>query len=126
MKPTNFTIGVVGVCGSGKSELVSRLRKRGYKTHHIAQEHSHVPSMWQKIVNPDILIFLEVSFPLTKKRKGFNWKRKEYQEQLRRLHHAISHADLRINTDELSPKDISNQVLMYIDTSKKTPKCSSN
>ena len=115
MKPENLSIGVVGACGSGKSELVSRLRERGYEAHHIAQEHSHSPTMWHKVVDPDVLIYLEISFPLTIERKGFNWKESEYQEQLRRLEHASQHADLCIVTDHATPEEILEEVLDYLE-----------
>lgn len=116
MKPEELKIGVVGACGSGKSELVSRLKERGYDVHHIAQEHSHSPSMWQKLVDPDILIYLEISFSLTKKRKGFDWKESEYLEQQKRLDHAFQHADLYIDTDFFKPNEILAYVLDYLET----------
>lgn len=114
MKPEAPSIGIVGACGSGKSELVRRLKDRGYEAHHIAQEHSHTPSMWQKVINPDILVYLEISFPLTKKRKGFDWKESEYQEQQKRLQHASRHADLYIDTDYFTPQEIFEHVLAYL------------
>ncbi len=115
MGKTDITIGVVGACGSGKSELVQRLSARGYTARHIAQEHSHAPDMWQKISNPDVLVFLEVSYPNTLKRKKFDWSEKEYQIELDRLRHARQHADLCINTDVLSPDEVFAKVLDYLD-----------
>jgi deoxyadenosine/deoxycytidine kinase len=115
MSTRALTLGIVGVCGSGKSTLTAQLKALGYNTRHIAQEHSFVPNMWQRITNPDLLIFLEVSYPETKRRKNFNWEEKEYQQQIERVKHAYAHADLRISTDNLSPKEILSRVLDFID-----------
>ena len=59
MTATNqrLLIGIVGPCAAGKSTLVADLAKHGYRTRHIAQEHSHVKDMWQRLTNPDLLIF---------------------------------------------------------------------
>ena len=59
---SQLKIGVVGPCGAGKSTLVNALAEHGYPARHIAQEHSYVPSMWKRMVNPDILIYLEASY----------------------------------------------------------------
>ncbi|HSL44207.1 MAG TPA: hypothetical protein VK897_12295 [Anaerolineales bacterium] len=107
-------IGVVGPCGSGKSTLIGGLEKHGYKCRHIAQEHSHVQTMWQKISNPDILIFLDASFPVSTARRQLNWQKKEHDEQLRRLDHARQHAHLLIDTDSLSPEQVLQEVLDYL------------
>lgn len=93
-------IGIVGPCGSGKSTLIGGLENAGYKCRHIAQEHSYVPYMWQRITNPDILIYLNASFESCTARRRLNWLESDYEEQLRRLSHARQHADLVIETDE--------------------------
>jgi len=111
----NLKIGVVGTCGSGKSELVAGLEKHGYTAKHIAQEHSFAPKMWQQLTNPDILVYLSVSFPVTLKRKSFNWSEKEYEEQISRMQHAITHADIKIQTDDLAPGEVLAQVLKVLE-----------
>ena len=110
----NLVIGVVGVCKSGKTVLKEGLEKLGYSVQHIAQEHSSAPSMWKKIANPDILIYLVVSFENTLKRSTLNWKEKEYQEQLRCLEHAKSKADLIVQTDEMTIEEVINYVVGYL------------
>ena len=107
-------IGVVGPCGSGKSTLISGLGKNGYSCRHIAQEHSYVPSMWQKIAKPDILIYLYASFPVSTARRQLNWHKKDHDEQIHRLVHAREHADLFIDTDDLSPEQVRQKVLAYL------------
>ena len=108
-------IGLVGVCGAGKTTLTASLKTYHKNVRQIAQEHSFVPDMWQRLVNPDVLIFLEASYPVTLQRKPFNWTEKEYKEQQYRLRHAFENADLHINTDHRSPDDILEIVLKFIE-----------
>ena len=108
-------IGLVGPCKAGKTVLKRRLEAHGLNVRHIAQEHSYVIEMWQKISNPDVLIYLEVSYETTLLRSSLVWNQSEYQEQLRRLSHAREHADLIIDTDHLTPDQISQQVLDFLE-----------
>ncbi|MFC1936514.1 hypothetical protein ACFLYP_02475 [Chloroflexota bacterium] len=101
MDESDLLIGIVGPCKSGKTVLKNGLAEHGYRCRHISQEHSFVPSMWQKISNPDILIYLEVSYQETLSR-SFKWPEKDYHKQQRRLAHALQHADLIIDTDQSS------------------------
>jgi GTPase SAR1 family protein len=107
-------IGVVGPCGAGKSTLVNALIKDGYHARHIAQEHSYVPTMWKRIVNPDILVYLDASYPVSTKRRNLIWTQEEYDEQLRRLSGAHQDADILINTDDYTPEEILDQVMDFI------------
>jgi deoxyadenosine/deoxycytidine kinase len=107
-------IGVVGPCGSGKSTLIAGLEIRGYTCRHIAQEHSYVPAMWQIISKPDILIFLHASFPVSTARRKLNWRIKDYEEQFRRLSHAHEHAHIIIDTDDLTPGQVLQTALDYL------------
>jgi deoxyadenosine/deoxycytidine kinase len=112
---TGPLIGVVGPCAAGKTTLVSGLEQCGYiRVRHIAQEHSYVADMWQRLVHPDILIYLDVSYPLTRRRRNMDWTETEYQEQLHRLRHARQYADLAIDTSQLSPAEILTQVLDFL------------
>ena len=99
-------IGIVGVCASGKSTLINNLQHLGYSCRHIAQEHSYVQDMWQRLTNPDILIYLSVSYEKTLERRKLNWNRHEYQVQLDRLAHARDNCDHIIETDGLSPEEV--------------------
>ncbi|GAB4473240.1 MAG: hypothetical protein Kow0088_08380 [Anaerolineales bacterium] len=99
-------IGVVGPCAAGKTTLVNKLRKMGFNVRHIAQEHSYVPYMWKRIANPDILIYLDVSYQNTLKRRKLNWTVQEYQEQINRLSHARASADIIIDTNSLNAEEV--------------------
>jgi cytidylate kinase len=107
-------IGVVGVCASGKSTLIKEMEARGFRMRHIAQEHSYVKDMWKRITNPDVLIFLDVTYPLTVQRRQLDWTETDWAEQQRRLSHAREHADLYINTDELSIKQVLEIVIAFV------------
>ncbi len=111
---SQLLIGVVGPCGSGKSTLIAGLEKNGYRCRHIAQEHSYVKTMWLRITNPDILIFLQCSFENSTSRRKLNWLPADHEEQLRRLSHAREHADLIIETDSINAEDVLDQALDYL------------
>jgi hypothetical protein len=107
-------IGVVGPCAAGKTTLVSSLRQAGFEVRHIAQEHSYVADMWKRLTNPDILVYLHVSYPLTLIRRNMDWTEREYAEQLHRLRHARQFADFYVDTDSISSQEVFNLVLQFI------------
>lgn len=107
-------IGVVGPCGAGKSSLVAGLKAQGYLVRHIAQEHSYVPDMWKRLTDPDILVYLEVSYENTIRRRKLDWTYAEYTEQLHRLRHARQHANLNLDTNSLTVEEVLNNVLYFI------------
>ena len=113
MKP--LRIGIVGPCASGKTTLTAGLKQHGYEARPIAQEHSYVPTMWQRLTNPDILIYLTVSYPLTIERRRLDWTDGEYAEQLHRLRHAREHANLNIDTNNLTPIGVLDQALAFLE-----------
>jgi deoxyadenosine/deoxycytidine kinase len=112
--PQSFTIGLVGPCTAGKSILRAKLEAHGYRVKHIAQEHSFVKDMWKRITKPDILVFLDVSYPTTLLRRKWDFRETDYQEQLHRLAHARQHADIYIHTDALTPDEVLNEVLKFL------------
>ncbi|HCS39302.1 MAG TPA: hypothetical protein DIW44_06940 [Anaerolineaceae bacterium] len=108
-------IGIVGVCASGKSTLISELQRLGYCCRHIAQEHSYVQNMWQRLTNPDVLVYLSASYETTLARRNLNWTLHEYQVQLDRLNHARQNAHLLIDTDHLSALEVARTAIERID-----------
>jgi deoxyadenosine/deoxycytidine kinase len=111
---SRLVIGVVGPCAGGKTTLITALTKCGFNARHIAQEHSYVKDMWQRISKPDVLIYLDVSYPLSKIRRNMNWSKKEYDQQIERLSHARGNADLFIKTDSLSINQVFKQVIDFL------------
>ena len=109
-----FLIGIVGPCGAGKTSLTEGLNALGYATRHIAQEHSYVKDMWKRLTNPDLLVFLDVSYHVSQERRPMNWNEADFAEQQRRLSHAREHANLYLNTDDLGIQGILEQVLEFI------------
>jgi guanylate kinase len=108
-------IGVVGPCSSGKSTLVSGLTRRGYFAKNIAQEHSFVKDMWKRLTDPNILVFLNVSYQIAQSRRKLNWDLSEYHEQQRRLRHARQNADFYLNTDPLTPNEVLENVISFLE-----------
>jgi cytidylate kinase len=107
-------IGVVGPCASGKSTLIKGMQGHELAARHIAQEHSYVPAMWQRLTNPDVLIFLDVSYEVSLQRRQLNWSRQDYEEQHNRLRHARAHAHLYLHTDQLSQEQVLEAVLSFL------------
>ena len=113
-------IAVVGPCTSGKSVLVRALQEAGYNARHVVQEHSYVPSMWQRISQPDRLIFLDVDYAAAKRRRPtINWGPERLEEQARRLAHAREHCDLYLDTSALTVGEVRARVLAFLETLEK-------
>ncbi len=108
-------IGVVGPCASGKTTLIKNLAKHGLTGRHIAQEHSYVADMWQRLTKPDVLIFLDASYSVTIERRKLTWTIKEYNEQQYRLRHARVHASLLLQTDTMTELEVFTAVLHFLD-----------
>jgi cytidylate kinase len=107
-------IGVVGPDAAGKSTLIAGLTRLGYSTRHIAQEHSFVKDMWQRLTDPQILVFLDVSYPASRRRRKEDWMEADWQEQQDRLSHARANADMYLDTDTLTAEEVLNQVVDFI------------
>lgn len=91
------------------------LQGKGYICRHIAQEHSYVPKMWQKLVNPLVLIYLDVSYEVSLQRRPLNLSLSEFDEQKRRLMHAYQNADIYLFTDSLSPEEVYKKILTSLE-----------
>ncbi|MCX6037470.1 MAG: hypothetical protein NTW99_06220 [Chloroflexi bacterium] len=107
-------IGIVGPCGAGKTTLAEGLHRNGFRARAIAQEHSFVKDMWQRMTRPDVLIFLQASCSVGAERRQMKWTESEWEEQQRRLAHAREHADFFLNTDSLGIVEVLNLVLEFL------------
>jgi len=108
-------IAVVGPCASGKSLLVAQLEQRGYRAREVNQEHSYVPTMWQQFTQPDLLIYLDVSQEVASKRRSSEANAAWWDALNQRLQHAFDNADLRIDTDGLTPEEVLAEALSFLD-----------
>jgi cytidylate kinase len=105
-------VAVVGPCASGKSTLVAALRVAGYEARQPAQEHSYVPDMWRRLVDPDVLIYLDLSYAAYRQRRPKDDAGPEYLKMQRaRLGHARAHANLVIDTSRLTAEAVATRVL---------------
>ena len=106
-------VGIVGPCGAGKSTLKAALLERSVRAREIVQEHSYVPTMWRRITNPDLLIYLDVSLE-TARQRGRQLSDREWRDLQDRLAHARAHADLVVDTDRLDPGAVLERVLGFL------------
>jgi hypothetical protein len=67
--------------------------------------------MWQVFTQPDILIYLDVSWETAQQRRHTNAGEQWWNELARRLRHAREHADLYISTDGLTPEQVLQRTL---------------
>ncbi len=111
---TDFMIVVGGVCGSGKSTLVSGLKERGYHVHSVAQEHSYAPKMYM-MTKPDYVILLECEYETVCKRRQVGWTREHLASQIHRLRHMREYCHLLIKTDDLTIEEVLNLASNSID-----------
>ena len=106
-RPPALRVAVVGPCASGKSTLTAALRAAGYEARQPAQEHSYVPDMWRRLVDPDVLIYLDLSHEAYRARRPRDDAGPEYLDmQRRRLAHALAHADLVLDTSEMTSDEV--------------------
>ena len=104
---SSLRVAVVGPCASGKSTLVSALRDAGYDARHVAQDHSFVSDMWRRVSQPDILIYLDVTYEAIKRRRPkTTYRPADLIEQEKRLAHARENCDFLIDTTPLTPSEV--------------------
>jgi hypothetical protein len=108
-------VAVVGPCTAGKSTLVEALRAAGYEARQPAQEHSYVPNMWQRMVKPDVLIYLDVDDANTRSRRPYSdGGPQRLAEQSKRLRHARRHCHFYLDTSGLTPFEVQARVLAFL------------
>ena len=108
-------VAVVGPCASGKSTLTAALRAAGYEARQPAQEHSYVPDMWRRLVDPDVLIYLDISYEALLARRPHFGEREYLEREKARLAHARAHADLVVDTSELAAEVVAAQVMSLLE-----------
>ena len=110
----DLIIGIVGPCNSGKTTLVNGLKRHGFIARHIAQEHSYAPNMWRRITNPDVLIYLDVTYQISQGRRTLDWTSRQFDDQIQRLTHAHEHANLIIDTDPLAISEVLDMAIRFL------------
>jgi energy-coupling factor transporter ATP-binding protein EcfA2 len=108
-------IAIVGPCGAGKSTIAEALRALGIDARMPAQEHSGVPDMWRKLLRPDYLIALDAPNDILRQRRpGIDLTDAVLAEERRRLSHALRHADLTLDTADLTEADVIDLILQWL------------
>jgi cytidylate kinase len=108
-------VAIVGPCASGKSSLVRRLEALGYSVRHVAQDHSHVPDMWRRLTDPDLLIYLDVELSTIARRRRISWGERYLADEHHRLRHARQHCDFYLATDNLTEEEVLEQVVAFLE-----------
>jgi predicted GTPase len=104
-------IGLVGVCGAGKSTVARLLRASGYRVREIHQEHSYVAHMWRTIHPPQVLIFLDASYETARQRRYHpDYGPCQHKDMQHRLRDARANADVYVLTDGLTAEDVAQHV----------------
>ncbi len=111
----SLRIALVGPCSSGKSSLAPKIKALGHEVRQVAQEHSYVQNMWQRISKPDILIYLDVNYAEARARRPYiDGGQRRIDEQHQRLEHALQHCDFYLDTSPLSQDEVAHQVLNFL------------
>lgn len=102
---------VVGPCKAGKTTLAAGLQSLGFEARASAQEHSGVPDAWQRFTPARWLVYLDVNVEAMCRRSGrTDWTEEILAEQRRRLRHARQHAEIYLDTTELTAQQVLDQV----------------
>jgi cytidylate kinase len=113
-------IAIVGPCGAGKTTLEANLTRLGYDARAVAQEHSGVPAMWQRVTRPDVVIYLDASLATINARRKVNWEQRYLDEMNRRLAHARAHAHFYLDTNDLTIEQVCARVVEFLTTRRMT------
>lgn len=107
-------VAVVGVCGSGKTTIVGRLRALGLDAFAVGQEHSIIPALWNH-TGPDHVVVLDISLEGLRARRGANWPDSIFALQQERLADARAHAAVIVRTDLYTEDDTVRQILAALE-----------
>ena len=111
---------IVGVCGSGKTSLASKLQHLGYDADTIAQEHSEVPTLFRHNA-PDIVIYLDATLQSIRKRRDIDWGENVLVVERARLAMARAACDLYIRTDDLNEDQVFRRARRFLEKRERQP-----
>lgn len=113
-------VAVIGPCTSGKTTLADGLRARGISAVSIAQEHTLVADLYRH-ARPDLLVYLDVSYEEAARRRRISWGPDRLEEQKRFMAPARAAADLVIDTDGVSAREVLEMVLRHLRGGRAAP-----
>jgi hypothetical protein len=93
---------------------VANLLRQGVDAWAVGQEHSGVRQLWARR-SPDIVIALDVSLEVLRSRRSPEWSATIYAAQHERLQDAFAHADLVLDTGQLSEEAVLSAVMARVD-----------
>jgi deoxyadenosine/deoxycytidine kinase len=105
---------IVGVCAAGKTTLANNLKSIGYDAATVAQEHSYIPTLYRNS-SPDVVVFLDASFAVIKKRRSVDWDEQYLAAEYERLAHARAGCDLYLKTDNLNADQVYRRVRRWLE-----------
>ncbi|MEW5720194.1 MAG: hypothetical protein AB1817_16330 [Chloroflexota bacterium] len=109
-------IAIVGPCGAGTTTLQDNLVRLGYDARAVAQEHSQAQTMWQRVTRPDVVIYLDAALATINARRNVHWEQSYLDEMNRRLAHARAHAHFFVDTNLLTPAQVSARVAAFLES----------
>jgi len=107
-------IAIVGPCAAGKTTLQNALIRLGYDARAVAQEHSQVQVMWQRVTRPDVVIYIDASLATIHRRLNVDWEQAYLDEMNHRLTHARAHARFLLDTNLLTPEQVCDRVAEFL------------
>ncbi len=105
---------MVGVCASGKTTLFRELQGLGIPVRAVAQEHSLVPGLFRR-QGSHPLVLLTADWETVHRRRRLAWEPAFYRTEWMRLEEARKEADLVVQTDYLTPRQVAEVVRRWWD-----------
>jgi hypothetical protein len=113
---------IVGVCGSGKTSLATKLQRLGYDADTIAQEHSEVSTLFRHNA-PDFVIYLDASLESIRKRRDIDWGEDVLDVERARLSAARAACHLYIKTDDLNEDQVFRRARRFLEKHDRLSGC---
>ncbi len=105
---------VVGVCAAGKTTLFRELQGLGIPVRAVAQEHSLVRGLF-RCHGRHPLVLLTADWETVHRRRRLAWEPAFYRVEWLRLEEARSEADLIVQTDYRTPRQVADAVCRWWD-----------